>query len=246
MNIENEIFKRSSINFNKLEQFGFKKETDKYTYEKEFLNNDFKAIVTIDKKGNISGKVIDLEVNEEYTNIRTKMTGKFVNEVKKSYKDILKDIRNNCFETNYFIFDQSNRINKLINNKYNVNPEFLWEKFPGCAIYRNKNNNKWFSLITNLDRSKLDNKTGEVEIINVKLEEDKIKKLLKEEGFYEAYHMNKINWISIILNDTVSDDKILSLVEKSYNLIEEAEVLKYDNYEIACAYDDCIIRPISK
>ena len=26
----------------------------------------------------------------------------------------------------------------------------------------------------------------------------------------------------------------------------DVEVLKYDNYEIACAYDDCIIRPISK
>ena len=26
----------------------------------------------------------------------------------------------------------------------------------------------------------------------------------------------------------------------------DAEVLKYDNYEIACAYDDCIIRPLSK
>ena len=25
-----------------------------------------------------------------------------------------------------------------------------------------------------------------------------------------------------------------------------AEVLKYDNYEITCAYDDCIIRPLSK
>lgn len=25
----------------------------------------------------------------------------------------------------------------------------------------------------------------------------------------------------------------------------DAEILKYDNYEIACAYDDCIIRPIS-
>ena len=26
----------------------------------------------------------------------------------------------------------------------------------------------------------------------------------------------------------------------------DAEILKYDNYEIACAYDDCIIRPLSK
>lgn len=70
----------------------------------------------------------------------------------------------------------------------------------------------------NLDKGKLDTKdTGEIEIINVKLEPNQIKKLLKKKGFYPAYHMNKKNWITIILNDTVEDDYIMKLIEKSYS-----------------------------
>ena len=71
MNIENEIFKRTNVNYSNLEKYGFKKENNIYIYEKTFLNNNFKAIIKIDDKGIISGQVIDLEFDEEYTNIRT-------------------------------------------------------------------------------------------------------------------------------------------------------------------------------
>ena len=223
MNIENEIFKRTSVDLKKLEKYGFQKVKDIYVLEKQFLNGEFKAIITIDNKGIVSGKIIDLQVDEEYTNIRTEMTGKFVNKVREAYKDILIDIRNNCYETNYFIFEQSNRINKYIKEKYNNNPEFLWNKFPGYAVYRNENNNKWYGIIMNLDLSKLDNEKGEVEIINVKLDKNKIQKLLKQKGFYEAYHMSKTAWISIVLNDTLKDEEIIPLLDESYNLISEPE-----------------------
>ena len=93
MNIENEVFKRTNVNFKELEKYGFKKNKDNYVFEKQFLNNDFKAIITIDNKGIISGKVIDLQVDEEYTNIRTEMTGEFVNKVRESYRFFL-SIRN--------------------------------------------------------------------------------------------------------------------------------------------------------
>ena len=230
------------MNFKELEKYGFKKNKDNYVFEKQFLNNDFKAIITIDNKGIISGKVIDLQFDEEYTNIRTSMSGEFVSKVRESYKDLLIDIRNNCFNTNYFIFDQANRINQYIKEKYNDDPEFLWEKFPGYAVYRNKNNNKWYAIIMNLDLSKLDNGTGEVEIINVKLDENKVKKLIKQKGFYKAYHMSKTDWISIVLNDTLKDEDILSLLDESYNLINEVEEWivtanpKY--YDILNAFND--------
>ena len=223
MNIENDIFKRANVNFSELEKYGFKKSNDNYIFEKKFLNNDFKAIINIDNKGILRGKIIDLQVDEEYTNIRTEMTGKFVNEVRESYKNILLDIRNHCFESNYFISDQANRINKYIKERYNNDPEFLWKKFPGYAVYRNGNNSKWYGIIMNLDLSKLGNSTGETEIINVKLNERKIQELLKKKGFYEAYHMSKTDWISIILNDTLNDDEIISLLDESYNLINEPE-----------------------
>ncbi len=223
MNIENEIFKRTNVNIKQLEKYGFKKENNTYTFEKTFLNNEFKAIVNINDEGLVSGKVIDLQIDEEYTNIRTEMTGEFVNNVRESYKKILLDIKKHCFETNYFITEQTNRINKYIKEKYNNEPEFLWEKFPGYAIYRNEDNNKWYGIIMNLDLSKLDNGSGEIEIINVKLAENKIQELLKEKGFYEAYHMSKTDWISIILNDTLKDEEILSLLDESYNLVSEPE-----------------------
>ena len=223
LNIENEVFKRTKININNLEKYGFIKENNNYIFEKKFLNNEFKAIICVNDKGFVNGKVIDLQIDEEYLNIRTEMTGEFVNNVRESYKAILIDIRNNCFDTNYFIFNQSNRINKYIKEKYNTDPEFLWDKFPGYAIYRNKNNKKWYAAIMNLDLSKLDNGSGEVEIINIKLDGKKIKELLKQNGFYEAYHMSKGDWVSIILNDTVKDDKIIPLIDESYNLINKKE-----------------------
>ncbi len=223
MDIENDIFKRTNVNFKLLEKYGFKKENNIYIIEKNFLNDDFKAIISINNKGDITGKVIDLQLNEEYTNIRTNMTGEFVSSVREAYKSILIDIKEHCFETNYYIYDQTNRINKYIKEKYNNEPEFLWEKFPGYGVYRNINNNKWYAIIMNLDLSKLDSGSGEVEIINIKLDEEKIKELLKEKGFYKAYHMSKKDWISIILNDTLKDEEIINLLDESYDLISEPE-----------------------
>lgn len=215
--IEEEIFKRSSVNINKLESFGFKKVNNKFVYEKGFLNDAFTAVITIDS--GISGKVIDNETNLEYTNIRTEMNGEFVNSVKEGYKDILIDIKNNCFTTNYFIYDQTNRITKYIKDKYNDEPEFLWDNTPGCGVFRNKSSNKWYGIIMNINISKIDSGNKEIEIINVKLNRDKIQKLLNKKGFYKAYHMNKVDWITIILDDTVSDLDIIELIDESYNLV---------------------------
>ena len=45
------------------------------------------------------------------------------------------------------------------------------------------------------------------------------------------------------------EEKLVSIMEwKKYawKITKEgdSEILKYDNYEIACAYDDCVIRPL--
>jgi predicted DNA-binding protein (MmcQ/YjbR family) len=222
MNIEKDVFKRFSVNYNKLIEYGFKKDNDIYVFEKNFLDNDFKAIISINSLGLVSGKVIENELDEEYTLLKTEAIGEFVGKVREAYKEILLDIRNNCFESNFFIFDQTNRINNYIKEKYGNDPEFLWESSPGAGVYRNPSNNKWYGIVMNVDYSKLDsNKTGEVEVINIKLDELEIKDLLKQKGFYKAYHMNKVSWISIILNDTLSDEVICSLIDKSYEIIND-------------------------
>ena len=222
ISIENEIYKKSCVDFTKLEDYGFIKNKDNYILEKEFLNNNFKAVIIINSDGTIVGKVIDLDINEEYLNIRTDMNGEFVNKVRESYKEILNDIKEKCFISKNFIFDQTNRINNYIKNKYNNSFEFLWDKFPGYAVYRNNKNKKWYSIIMNIDISKIDKGNGEIEIINVKVDNKNTMELLKKEGYYESYHMSKKDWISIILNETVTDDEIFKLIDESYNIINNS------------------------
>ena len=222
MNIEEEIFKKGTFIEKKLLKYGFKKENNNFILKKPFLNNSFISEIVI-SNNKVTGKVIDLEVEEEYTNLRTNSKGEFAGKVRDSYKEILLSIKENCFIENTFLNPQTNRVNNYIKEKYKDKPEFLWNKFPGYAVYRNKNNKKWYSIIMNISSNKLNKEIGEVEILNIKLNEDKIMKLLKKEGFYKAYHMNKKDWISIILNDTLEDKEIFSLIDESYEIINENE-----------------------
>ena len=222
MNIEEEIFKKGNFQEEKLIKYGFKRKNNKYILKKTFLNNSFQTEIEI-SNNKLTGKVFDLDINEEYTNLRTNSKGEFAGKVRDAYKEILLNIKENCFKENTFLNPQTNRINNYIKEKYKDNPEFLWSKFPGYAIYRNKNNEKWYSIIMNISSNKLDKDIGEVEIINIKLNENKKINLLKKEGFYKAYHMNKKDWISIILNDTLEDKEIFSLIDESYEIINENE-----------------------
>ena len=156
MNFEDEIFKRYTVNYENLLKYGFIKENSDYKYSKEFMNNIFRVDIYISNDGKVKGKIIDLSFNEKYINFRIEeQIGEFVGQVREEYKNILLDIRNNCFETNYFIYEQTNRLSKLINEKYNVFPEFLWETAPNYGVFRNIKNNKWFGIIMNKERGKI-------------------------------------------------------------------------------------------
>ena len=215
--MEQEIFKNTNINLNKLKKYGFKKEKKYYIYETNILNNEFKVIITINK--NITGKIIDLETNEEYLGLRTNMNGTFVNKLREEYKKILNDIKEKCTNQKYFDSKQANRITNYIIEKYNDKPEFLWDNTPQDCIFRNKENKKWYAIIMNINRIKLDEIKEDIEIINLKIKEEKINELLNQKGFYKAYHMNKKNWITIILNDTLKDKEIINLIKESYQNI---------------------------
>ena len=216
-----EIFKKYEVDFDKLESFGFFKKDDFYEYEKNILKNNFKVILKINLEGNISGKVIDLSTMEEYTNIYVKnMVGEFVNQVKDSYQELLIEIRNYCFYRKYFKTNQANEITNYIIEKYSSYPEFLWEDSDDCAIFRNQKNQKWFLLITDLNQKKLGEEEKEIEIMNCKIDPKRRENLLKEKGFYLAYHMNKEKWITVSLDNIISIEKIKSLIDESYQLVE--------------------------
>ena len=217
MNIEQEIFKKFKVDFSLVLGYGFTKANELYSFSKNIYDDKFRADIIISNEGIVSGKVIDIKTDEEYVNIRTNLTGSFVNKVRDEYKNLLYDIRDKCFSESIFVMPQSNRIAKMIFEKYQAKPEFLWEKYPSYGVFRNKISNKWFALIMLIHKSKLGEVLdNEVEVINLKLGKQLISEYLNKEGFYKAYHMNSKTWITIILDNKVSDAEIMNLIEISY------------------------------
>lgn len=222
MSIEEGIFKKSVIDFNKLAVYGFIKSGNLWQYTTNFMNNDFRAEITIDESGVVSGKVYETDNNEEYIPLRVEaMSIGYSGQVRSAYEQILSDIKEKCAHENYFILAQSNRLAKAIYNRYGDKPSFPWDKFTGYGVFVNPQNHKWYAVIMNIDKSKVDKKqSGETEIVNLKLDGQKIVELLGKKGFYPAYHMNKKNWISVALDESVTDDMLLVLLEESHLFTE--------------------------
>ena len=220
--MEYELFKKCVFDYSKLLNYGFKEENNIYYYEKYILDNNYKICIKIENN-NVIGKIYDLIFNDEYLNLNVDSNLSFNNKIKEEYIKVLKDIKVKCTKESLFVFKQSNEITNYIKRKYKVSPEFLWDKSSGNGVFRNKNNKKWFGIIISVSKDKLDLKYKQeiIEIINLKLDEDMIKELIKMDGFYMAYHMNKKSWISIILDNTLDNEIIYSLIDQSYNNVNK-------------------------
>jgi len=219
MKIEDEVFARCQIDTKKLLDYGFRLENGKYSYTQNILDDSFRVELTWTRTRQMQGKIIDLAFNEEYVNFRMEeYTGKYVARVREVFLDILEDIRNQCGTSQYFNLAQSNRITQLIQEKFGHEPEFLFDKSEHTGIFRNSETKKWYAAILPINQNKLGKEDKEVEIINVKLDNDKAVTLIKEMGFYPGYHMNKKYWISIILDDTIEDERVMGYVTESYQL----------------------------
>ena len=210
MTIESNIFKRYTPNW----------DICKKEYQKLFLEDTFKAVVKVSETGEVTGTVYDLENEEEFLPLRIENNqGAFVSKVRDEYEKILTEIRDTYFMKNHFIYPQSNRITRKILSKYGDEPEFLWEKFDGSGVFRNKESQKWYAAILDVDRGKLQKgKSGVIEVLDIKLNPEEIQELLLQPNFYPAYHMNKKSWITIILDESVSDEVVMDLIDKSYQL----------------------------
>ena len=222
------IFRSKIFDKEKLLRFGFKESNNEFFYSELIIDGQFKLIISIKDETIIETKLIDCNSNEEYRlHLIEGVEGKFVGQICYVYENVLNKIADKCCKKMYFSSLQANRLTEWIIKKYNDYPEFLWDKSPGCGIFRNKDNEKWYVVVLNIDYSKLDKtKKGEIEVLNIKIDKEDIQALLNTKGFYLAYHMNKNNWVSVVLDGTVFDDKIKKLIDRSYILSQKIKVSK--------------------
>ena len=111
---------------------------------------------------------------------------------------------------------------EYVKKQYGTLPEYLWSSSPDSAMLRHKNG-KWYAVIMNVEKSKLGLVgNGTVEIMDVKCDPEMTGMIIQTYGFLPGYHMNKQHWITILLDGTVGESKILDFLDMSYDLIDDS------------------------
>ena len=103
--------------------------------------------------------------------------------------------------------------------QYDAEERHLWAKYPLYAVLRHGETGKWFGLVADVPREKLGLPgEGIADVLVVKANPVLVPALIERSGHLPAYHMNKRNWVSVLLDGTVPEEDALALLDESWRL----------------------------
>lgn len=108
-------------------------------------------------------------------------------------------------------------LTQYIAGVYNTDPDHPWASDPGYAVFRHRSSRKWFALLMDIPAEKLGLEGGTTDVVNLRTDPVMSGSLRSEPGIFPAYHMNKANWISVVI-DMASDDLLKMLLDISFQL----------------------------
>lgn len=111
-------------------------------------------------------------------------------------------------------------VEKYLKKKYGTEPEYLWKRYPRYAVFRHDDNRKWYAAIMTISPDKIGAPGSEnIDIIDVKIDDLMLRDiLLKQDGFYPGYHMNKGSWLTIVLDGTVPLEEVCKQIDASFEI----------------------------
>lgn len=216
MTIEEEVFQKQRPDFTKLTAAGFTKHKRDYQFEQDFMAGQLRAVVRVDFTGHVSGNVIDNGTGEEYLPLSSVHCGPFAAQVKTGYIDLLGEITRRCFVPEPFHGAQANRLSVWIQQEFHDQPEFVFKKLPDYAVFREPQPQKWYGLVMNISWAQLTGKTSasqdKVEVIDLRCPQEEQAAVLQLDDVYPGYHLNKKNWVCVLLEGTLTDEALHRLV----------------------------------
>ena len=213
----NEIFDKNIFNSKLAIAYGFSKVGDYYILQLDIDVENFNVIVKIGKYS-FEVNVIELPFNEEYILFNVlDSKGKFVSQIRKKVNELIEDIVNSCFTS----LDYRKILLDYVREKYGTIPEEPWEDNNHATI-KTPNSKKWYGIFMSVSYKTLGlDKSGKIDILNVKLNPELIESLIDKKHFFPAYHMNKKYWITILLDSDTDLNLVKSLIDESFNLVEK-------------------------
>lgn len=107
-----------------------------------------------------------------------------------------------------------------IRREYRVPGERLWLAYPDYVVFRNPRNKKWFAILMDVEKRKLGLEgEGKIDVMNLKCDPILVGSLLQGRGYRPAFHMNKTNWVTVLL-DSAPPEEIQELLRISYDTVD--------------------------
>lgn len=218
--MEFSCFKHKTVDFKKLIEFGFTQIGQRYDYVTQIVDGQFEMAVSISEHGEVETRVIDLATDEPYTlHLVAEACGTFVGQVRTEFERVLQAIADSCFYRDVFKEDIAHGVIEYVRNTYGDELEFLWDKVPDGAIWRRKDNRKWYGIMMIISKRKLGFDSDEmVSVIDLRLDTVNDASLVDGKRYFAGYHMNKRTWFTMCLDGSVSLGEICALIDKSYVL----------------------------
>ncbi|MDO4492665.1 MAG: MmcQ/YjbR family DNA-binding protein [Clostridia bacterium] len=108
-------------------------------------------------------------------------------------------------------------LKRIIEERYDTVPDRPWAKYPENEVFRHRASGKWFAICVSVTREKLGAPgSGTMDIVNLKCDPLLVGSLRCEPGIFPAWHMNKEQWVSVALDGTVPEEKLVFLLDLSY------------------------------
>ena len=163
------LFSIYSFEEEKLLAFGFEKKEEKYVYSRRLSTPPFEARIVVNEN-KITADVFDAETGDVYALVKVpEAVGAFVGKIREEFKTLLSDIRKQCCVVDVFKSLSARNIIRYVKNKYKDELEYLWPKFPKNAVFRRKDNGKWYAAILTVTKDILGLPSNEmVEIIDLR------------------------------------------------------------------------------
>ncbi|MDE5601596.1 MAG: MmcQ/YjbR family DNA-binding protein [Clostridia bacterium] len=217
-----QIYKNKKANFDKLIKYGFTLADNAYVLQRDMMDGQFSLRVKVTDT-DIETEVLDLATNEPYTLfLVSEAVGSFVGAIRTEYQEIMLDIAERCFDDYIFKSEYTQSVINYVTDKYGDSLEFLWEKFTDNAVWRRKDNQKWYAAILTVKKDRLGFGSDEkIEVIDLRYNADKIDELVDNVKIFRGYHMNKKHWITICLDGSVELSEIYALIDNSYLLAKK-------------------------
>lgn len=214
-----EIFYRQKMNPDKLASYGFIKKDGGWEYKKEIRSGEFLLTIRLDKHGNADTDLIEKETGEEYVLYKTNASGTYVGDIRTEISEVLADVVADCYEPAAFKTQQAQLLIDHVRSVYGDELEFLWTKFPDNAVWRCKDNEKWYGAILTVVGKKIGLDTDKVvEIVDLRMTKEQKEEILSLDGYYPGWHMNKNSWYTVALDRNVPDDELIRRLDESYEL----------------------------